>query len=434
MWRAHVGEEVLRVPSASAVVLACTAAAGGVLTVSLSGQVAMAEAASGAPRWSRRLENVTAAVCDGQRAYLAAGRALHVLRLSDGHSERQLAPDARITSLTCMPEGADDSHLGVAMLGLEDGRVAVALADRGDLVSSLAHAGEVTCLALTSDPILASGGRDGMVLLWTSDDGWRAPVRSLEAFSVPVSALAWLENSLLAAGQDSQLVVYADADKPDSDELTRRVITGNDAPVCSLAVAGNHVLSATAGGQVLLWTSRLVPMHCVASFGDHTADVSSVTVTKNSLLSASLDGSVKLCLDADGALSFTAAGVMPDGVFAVHVTLEPAGGGHHKLDCGADPDPAVMQVRALGTSTLVACDRNGMVCRLEQSERLNVLRLGEFEFASCVRHCALVAAPAAGLPTGLVCGDDRDHATDDPTPELTSPARDPPSCADPRPE
>ncbi|XP_037089562.1 uncharacterized protein LOC119109921 [Pollicipes pollicipes] len=275
--------------------------------------------------------------------------------------------------------------------------------------------------------------------------------------------------------------------------------------------------------------------------------------TKSELVAAAV-GAVSL--DADGALSFTAAGVMPDGVFAVHVTLEPAGGGHHKLDwcpmggwitpllcvavggqqrcllvgdadghltvvnkcakrhalyqCGADPDPAVMQVRALGTSTLVACDRNGMVCRLEQSERLNVLRaewepvlpaarrlqppaasscqlptdaqrrevrppgadaepvnkdgappeptaptallvtdtelvlgdaagrlwcrsgaeysctkahaaavtwvgrdpcrpeilyssgVGEFEFASCVRHCALVAAPAAGLPTGLV--------------------------------
>ncbi|XP_037076738.1 transcription initiation factor TFIID subunit 5-like [Pollicipes pollicipes] len=140
-----------------------------------------------------------------QKAFVHKGAVQAVCYLSgqrfvSAGADGDLAPDARITSLTCMPEGADDSHLGVAMLG-----------------------------------------RDGMVLLWTSDDGWRAPVRSLEAFSVPVSALAWLENSLLAAGQDSQLVVYADADKPDSDELTRRVITGNDAPVCSLAVAVSGV-------------------------------------------------------------------------------------------------------------------------------------------------------------------------------------------------
>ena len=50
--------------------------------------------------------------------------------------------------------------------GLEDGRVGVALADRGELVTTVAHAGEVTDIAVNAHdperPRMATGGRDGV--------------------------------------------------------------------------------------------------------------------------------------------------------------------------------------------------------------------------------------------------------------------------------
>ena len=51
-------------------------------------------------------------------------------------------------------------------------------------------------------------------------------------------------------------------------------------------------------------------MSCMASFGDHTADVSSVTTTNHSLVSASLDGSVKLWQPEQAGLASTDTGLL----------------------------------------------------------------------------------------------------------------------------
>ena len=72
-----------------------------------------------------------------------------------------------------------------------------------------------------------------MVLLWSGEDSWDKPYRSLEAYSVPVSALAWLDDQLVTAGQDSQVHVYPRPDEPAGE---RRLLAGNDAPVTALRV------------------------------------------------------------------------------------------------------------------------------------------------------------------------------------------------------
>ena len=71
-----------------------------------------------------------------------------------------------------------------------------------------------------------------MVLLWSGEDSWEKPYRTIEAYPVPVSALAWMGHQLITAGQNSQVFVY-DCDDEDKE---RRLLTGNDAPVTSLSV------------------------------------------------------------------------------------------------------------------------------------------------------------------------------------------------------
>ena len=55
-------------------------------------------------------------------------------------------------------------------------------------------------------------------------------------------------------------------------------------------------------------------MSCVSGFGDHTADVSAVAATNHSLVSASLDGSVKLWRPEQSGLASTDAALL-----ALHV-------------------------------------------------------------------------------------------------------------------
>ena len=42
---------------------------------------------------------------------------MHVLKMSDGRPERQLAAGAPVTSLACLPPEATDSVMGVVLLG-----------------------------------------------------------------------------------------------------------------------------------------------------------------------------------------------------------------------------------------------------------------------------------------------------------------------------
>ncbi|KAF0289739.1 Vegetative incompatibility protein HET-E-1 [Amphibalanus amphitrite] len=247
MWRSHVGSDIHQAASSAPVQLALAAPNGSLLTVTTGGEISLQPVApptsgdagtagrGGPPRWSRRLENVSRAACDQHRVYLAVGRAVLVLKMSDGKTERQLAAGAPVTSLACLPPEAPDSAMGVVLMGLEDGRVGVALADRGELVTTVAHAGEVTDIAVNvhdpERPRMATGGRDGMVLLWSGEDSWDKPYRSLEAYSVPVSALAWIDDQLVTAGQDSQMHLYP---RPDDPAGERRLLVGNDAPVTAL--------------------------------------------------------------------------------------------------------------------------------------------------------------------------------------------------------
>ncbi|KAF0294824.1 putative serine/threonine-protein kinase PkwA [Amphibalanus amphitrite] len=258
MWRSHVGSDIHQAASSAPVQLALAAPNGSLLTVTTGGEISLQPVApptsgdagtagrGGPPRWSRRLENVSRAACDQHRVYLAVGRAVLVLKMSDGKTERQLAAGAPVTSLACLPPEAPDSAMGVVLMGLEDGRVGVALADRGELVTTVAHAGEVTDIAVNvhdpERPRMATGGRDGMVLLWSGEDSWDKPYRSLEAYSVPVSALAWIDDQLVTAGQDSQMHLYP---RPDDPAGERRLLVGNDAPVTALRA---HVSRQTGEG------------------------------------------------------------------------------------------------------------------------------------------------------------------------------------------
>ena len=80
-----------------------------------------------------------------------------------------------------------------------------------------------------------------MVLLWSGEDSWEKPYRTIEAYPVPVSALAWIGHQLITVGQNSQVFVY-DCDDVDKE---RRLLTGNDAPVTSLSV----LVSCARGGE-----------------------------------------------------------------------------------------------------------------------------------------------------------------------------------------
>ena len=128
MWRSHVASEVHQVASAAPVQLAVAAPLGSLLAVTTAGEVSLQPATGaaelpadprrrGPPRWTRRLENVSRAACDDHRVYLAAGRAVHVLKMSDGKTERQLATGAPVTSLACLPPEAPDSVMGVVLIG-----------------------------------------------------------------------------------------------------------------------------------------------------------------------------------------------------------------------------------------------------------------------------------------------------------------------------
>ncbi|KAF0294822.1 Periodic tryptophan protein 2 [Amphibalanus amphitrite] len=170
----------------------------------------------------------------------------------------------------------------------------------------------------------------------------------------------------------------------------------------------SHLLSATAGGQILLWTSRLVAvtehhcrptsrpdltrladgrlvallprendttvvdlekMSCVASFGDHTADVTAVAATNHSLVSASLDGSVRLWRLEQSGLASTDTALLA--LEVLHLT--PDGASCHLATVSRRGHVTVWQMDWAGTEMPAAVYTVNILEKEKNPETVSVL-------------------------------------------------------------
>jgi len=136
---------------------------------------------------------------------------------------------------------------GAIYAGRADGKLVEIDPTSGKLLATLeAHPTEVRVLALSLDgKQLASGSRDGSVVVWTLADRKR---RSLATHADGVRALAWTpSNHLVTAGGDPAVHVHDLAAGKTFD------LAGNTAAVTSLSVSSTEVAAACTDGKVRVW-------------------------------------------------------------------------------------------------------------------------------------------------------------------------------------
>ena len=149
-----------------------------------------------------------------------------------------------------------------------------------------------SALALSPDGTrLASGGRDGVIVVWDV-----ARRQRLASFSAPGSAVDALvfspdARSLVSAGADSVARVW---DVASGTEL--RSLSGHDQPISAVAVSPDGATLATAGDdtKVMLWD--LATGKLKSALAGHRSTVRSLAFSPDgsTLASASADSSVRL--------------------------------------------------------------------------------------------------------------------------------------------
>jgi len=153
---------------------------------------------------------------------------------------RALYKDAQ--PLTAIAWGATAIYAGRA-----DGKVIAIDAATGKTLATLeTHNAEVRVLALSPDgTYLASGSRDGSVIVWTLADSKR---RALATHADGVRDLVWTaSNQLITAGGDPAIHIHDLAAAKTFD------LAGNPSAVNDLAVSATEIAAACADGKLRVW-------------------------------------------------------------------------------------------------------------------------------------------------------------------------------------
>ena len=131
--------------------------------------------------------------------------------------------------------------------GRADGKVISIDAATGKALATLeSHHAEVRVLALSPDgKHLASGSRDGSVIVWTLADSKR---RALATHADNVRDLVWTaSNQLITAGGDPAIHVHDLAAAKTFD------LAGNPSAVNDLAVSATEIAAACTDGKIRVW-------------------------------------------------------------------------------------------------------------------------------------------------------------------------------------
>jgi WD40 repeat protein len=165
-----------------------------------------------------------------------------------------------------------------------------------------AHSTSVNCLAYSpSGRLLASGGNDGLVKVWTVGDPKAEPI-VLAGHGGPVSAVAFRKDNLhVASGGADHLVKLWKIDTGSGKEI--QTFHGHRDWVTSVAFdrEGFFLVSGGVDRQIKVWeiTNREVPL-----LAEHTAEVRTVAVSPDGkqIASGGLDNTIRIWDRATGAL------------------------------------------------------------------------------------------------------------------------------------
>ena len=183
------------------------------------------------------------------------------------------------------------------------------------------HTATVRTVAWSPDgTMLASGGDDGMLMLWTPD----TVVRHRLMHPEPVRALAWSPDGQRIVTGAGTSVAFVDAQ---TGQLLSRTRSAHHAPVTSVAwsaAPGHPVVSGSLDRRAIVWETE--HYHFLRVFPRHTAPIESVTSAPGpagSIASASQGGFIRVWnvetlqelhgSYQDGALSMFTAAFAPTG-------------------------------------------------------------------------------------------------------------------------
>lgn len=193
---------------------------------------------------------------DGSLATASRDRTIRLWR----HSEGAWRADAVLTGHTASVVALAEDARGRLWSASRDRTV------RRELHVIGLHAGAALCLAsLPEDGLMASGGADGVIHLWTLDG---APRGTLRGHTGWVWALAPVGNGLLAsASEDGTVRLWNTATATEASPAVR---TGS-AVRALLALPSGELVSGHATGELTLW--RLTPAPRPALQAQHTRRV-----------------------------------------------------------------------------------------------------------------------------------------------------------------
>ncbi len=140
--------------------------------------------------------------------------------------------------------------------------------------------------ALAFDPasgMMASGGWEGEVALWSLPD--RAPLRVWTAHESAIHGLGFAGTGLITASQDGELVLW-------SRDGARQRVVESGVPLTRASVFGGRLISGHTDGSVRVW--RLPALEAEAHHALHAGSVTAVTGHSGTgfMASAGRDGRV----------------------------------------------------------------------------------------------------------------------------------------------
>ncbi len=220
---------------------------------------------------------------------LISGSEDSTVRRWDGESVSILAEaTSPVKSLDTLPGE------GVIAAGLADGTLQIWEIESAEPLFTLTdHESAVNAVAWSSAPLLATGGSDGTVHIWTFDGGSAEMILILEAHQGAVNALSWsAEGDYLASGGEDGLIRIWDVTTWES----RLTIEGHVGAVNDLLLVGDALVSTGDDGTIRIWTVQSEESVAAAlTLTGHTGAVNAIAVSEDGMLfSASDDGTIRV--------------------------------------------------------------------------------------------------------------------------------------------
>jgi WD40 repeat protein len=257
---------------------------------------------------SRRSALGTGVALSGVAAFLASKNAVALAHSNQAGDFNCVAPTAKLTahrgSIVEIRATADAKILAT---GGTDNLVKLWSVPEGKLLATLdGHMGPITSLAFTTGgKLLASGSEDRTVRLWSIPDGKLESI--LEGHTARISALGVSTDGkfLASASGDHSILLWS---LPQG--IQTGVLEGHSNAVRALVITPDSSLLASAGddNSVRLWS---VPeQKCVATMEGHKDTVWALALNPsgNLLCSGSQDKTIKIWILPEGGLSATLSG------------------------------------------------------------------------------------------------------------------------------